>query len=458
VRGSIALIRLGERARRPRTIVAALLLIVALAARVAWDERVPYRPINDAGSYLKLASQIAATGAYSTSRTQPAAGGTRGPSAYFPPGYPYFLAAVDLVDGRRGRVAPVHPDRLVQAALGAVTVGLIGLVALEVFGATVALIAVAIGAVYPVMIELAGTLTAENVLVPLVLAAVWCALRARRSQRRQYAWVALAGVLTGLAALTHVNGVVLLAPLGLAVWTGRPRWGKRAVLAPALLIGATALTIAPWTIRNAVVLHHFIPVSDETGITLVGTYNAASANDPHLPYKWRLFYGIPAEAATVRQLRHLSEVGLGSRLLGHALHYIRDHPFSPIEAAYHNTRRLLELEGSHAWRQSAIGMGIRPGDAQVGVICFWILAAIALAGAFTVAARRAPRWLWATPILLAVSVVWVNVETPRFRAPVDPFLIMLAALAITSAATRVRHRNAAEHQSREPEPVPAAQA
>ena len=56
------------------------------------------------------------------------------------------------------------------------------------------------------------------------------------------------------------------------------------------------LTILPWTIRNAVVMHHFIPVSDETGITIVGTYNVASAANSQLQYKWRIFYGIPGES------------------------------------------------------------------------------------------------------------------------------------------------------------------
>ncbi len=64
----------------------------------------------------------------------------------------------------------------------------------------------------------------------------------------------------------------------------------------------------------------------------------------------------------------------------------------------------------------------------MAVVGFWLVALLALVGAFTGLARRAPRWLWLTPLLLYLSVVFVNAETPRFRAPIDPFLIMLAAL------------------------------
>ena len=42
------------------------------------------------------------------------------------------------------------------------------------------------------------------------------------------------------------------------------------------------------------------------------------------------------------------------------------------------------------------------------------------------------------PLLLALSVVIVNVETPRFREPVDPFLILLAAAGLATLTARLR--------------------
>jgi hypothetical protein len=38
-----------------------------------------------------------------------------------------------------------------------------------------------------------------------------------------------------------------------------------------------ALTIMPWTIRNANAQHAFVPVTTELGATLSGTYNDYSA-------------------------------------------------------------------------------------------------------------------------------------------------------------------------------------
>jgi 4-amino-4-deoxy-L-arabinose transferase-like glycosyltransferase len=417
---------------------AAALLIIALAVRIAEVQSTSYRPINDAGTYLTLASSVAHTGGYWNSTVRGGAGGTRGPTAYFPPAFPYFLAGVDLLDGHASKRGPaIHPARLSQAVIGTIAVGLIGLVALEAFGATVALIALAIAAVYPVLIELSGTLVAENLLTVFILLAVWAALRARRG-RRSFAWTAAAGLFAGLAVLTHQNAAVIVVPLVIAVWTGRPRWTLRALEPPIMLLAVTVITVSPWTIRNSEELHRVIPVSDEIGITLAGTYNSVSAADTQIPYKWHLYYSFPEDRGLVRNRHRLTETELSDRLTTQAFNYIDAHPVSPLAAAYHNSLRLLELEGSFAWHASAAAVNLPTSTAQVGVISFWILCLIAIAGAFTRIARRAPRWLWAVPLLIAISVVLVNAETPRFREPIDPFLILLAACAIATVVDRLR--------------------
>jgi 4-amino-4-deoxy-L-arabinose transferase-like glycosyltransferase len=285
-----------------------------------------------------------------------------------------------------------------------------------------------------VLVELSGTLVAENLLTALVLAATWAGLRAGRSEH-PYRWIVAAGVLSGLATLTHENAIVLVLPLAVAAWKARPR-----LAAPAVLVTVTLLTIAPWTVRNAVLLHRFVPVADETGITLVGTYNAASAAYQPVPYKWRLYYGIPGEHSLVKESGKLTEPELSARLQSQALHYIAHHPLSPLEVTYHNTLRLLELEGTFAWHASAAAIDLPLQTARVGVVSFWLLCLLALAGAFTPLARVAPRWLWFVPLLLWLSVAAVNAETPRFREPVDALLIPVAACALATAVTAVSRR------------------
>jgi 4-amino-4-deoxy-L-arabinose transferase-like glycosyltransferase len=443
-------------------LLVAALLITALVVRIGYVEHTPFKAINDAGTYNRLASMIATTGDYHTgSAPGSGAGGSRGPTAYFPPGFPYFLAAVDILTGHQaGHKPAIQPERIAQAVAGTVTVGLIGLVALEAFGAGAALASMALAAFYPVLIELSGTLVAENLLVVFELAAVWTALRIKHA-RRPYAWIAATGVLTGLATLTHQNAILLLIPLALAAWSvaqrkpDRTRPRVRALAAPTiLLILTTCATIAPWTIRNAIELHHFVPVSDESGITLVGTYNPASAAFAPVPYKWRYILKIPQDRTLVRTAGRYDEVALGDKFQSQALHYIDEHPLAPLQVAYHNTLRMFELEGPYAWHASALAIGLPVAVARTGVAAFWLLCGLALLGAFTRMARRAPRWLWLVPLLLALSVVFVNVETPRFREPIDPFLILLAGCAVATAVQRLPLRRAPVRRGRRASQLP----
>ncbi len=336
----------------------------------------------------------------------------------------------------------VHGARIANALLGTVTVALVGLLALEGLGPLAALIALALAAVYPVFIGLSGTIVAENLTTPLVLASIWAALVAARSSR-PYWWTAAAGLLAGFATLSHVNAIVLVVPLILILWRVRPapavsRW--RSLLSPGIAVGCLLLALTPWLVRDAVVMHRFVFVTDETGITLVGTYNSASAAYGPVPYKWRLYTGIPAEAALAGRAATLSETALSDRLLSHARHYITSHPSAPFEVTFDNSRRLLELEGSYAWHASAEAISLPRGMARLGVFSFWLLCMLALAGALTRAGRAAWRWLWVTPVLLWLSVALVNAETPRFREPVDPFLVVLAACALAAGVRRLQAR------------------
>ena len=305
-----------------RAVLVGVILTLALLVRLEHNSSTPYTAVNDAGTYNRLGSMVAEHGDYATGDA-PGDGvvGSRGPTAYFPPGFPYVLAVADLLDGHQsGGKAAIAGERAEMAILGTVSVGLIGLVALEAFGGVIALVAMVMAAVYPVFIALSGTLVAENLLVPLELLAAWAGLRARRSSR-PLGWLAGAGALTGLATLTHQNAVVLLLPLAFAAVAAvraqrqgpRPDWEtrrRRGAMAGAVLLMAacTALVIAPWTIRNASELHAFVPVSTETGVTLVGTYNAESAGFAPVPYKWRFVIKLPEDRALLKHVGRLDEV------------------------------------------------------------------------------------------------------------------------------------------------------
>jgi 4-amino-4-deoxy-L-arabinose transferase-like glycosyltransferase len=127
--------------------------------------------------------------------------------------------------------------RVVTALLGALAVGLLGLLALELFPPVVGVIAAALAAVATPLAVGDLSLESEPLFIPLALAALLAAARLWRG--RELRWALVAGLLAGLATLTRANGAVLLAPVALAAWPGR-RW-----LALAALVCAFAVAIVP---------------------------------------------------------------------------------------------------------------------------------------------------------------------------------------------------------------------
>jgi hypothetical protein len=107
-----------------------------------------------------------------------------------------------------------------------------------------------------------------------------------------------------------------------------------------------------------------------------------------------------------------------------------------LKVAFWTTRRLFNLAGTGFERWEATYEAYPPEFAVISMYAFWALALVAVAGAFTRAARQAPWAFWCCPLLLVLSTVFV-IGATRYRVPADPFFVMLAALALlTLTATR----------------------
>jgi 4-amino-4-deoxy-L-arabinose transferase-like glycosyltransferase len=412
------------------------LVVVALVLRLFYVDATPaYVLRHDARDYELHAQSLAVGDGYS----RHVAYGR--PTAFRPPGYPYFLAGVYRVAGVERAEQPrrIHVARVAQAFVGAAIVALIGILALLVWGPRTGLIATALAAVYVPLILIGGAVMSEPLFDVAMLAATIAAVLHRRSPHR-YRYAVLTGVLTGLAILTRANAIILLVPLAFAVWDGRPRRAWRSLGPPAALVAAALVTLVPWTIRNAEQLHAFVPVSTQLGSSLAGTYNDTARTDPVNPGAWRSIKHVPEYASLWRRVRTTPEATLERRLRHTALDYAADHPLYVAEVGYYNTLRMLDLDGRERWRATAATVTVEHDWADAGARCFWAFAVLAVAGALTGRARRAPAWLWAMPALLFLSVVFLAVETPRYRTPLDPFVILLAAVALAAASDAIGRR------------------
>jgi hypothetical protein len=183
----------------------------------------------------------------------------------------------------------------------------------------------------------------------------------------------------------------------------------------------------------------FVPVSTETGGTLLGTYNPSAAwHDPGCPACWILLSRTPAELGLAHRLLALPEVARDSRSRALAERFAIDHPGYVLQVARENSLRLLELGGERRIRVTARSIDVPPGAAEVGAWELWLVLGLIAAGVAAGALRFVPVALLALMAFLWLTTVVVVSDTPRFRATIDPFLLMLAALGASTLVSRAR--------------------
>lgn len=398
-----------------------------------------YSPQQDAWDYNRHALSIAGGDGFPDSYYV----ADDGPSALRAPAYPFFLAGVYVVSGDS-----VTLGRLVNAALGALAVLLLYLIARRIWGRRIALFAAAVAAIFPPLVLLSKELLSEPLFIALTLGVVLAVLEYRGT--RETRWAVLAGVLAGLAALTRNPGPALAIPLLVGLWTGRPRRSWPAARVPMLALACMALTVFPWTVRNAVEFGRFVPVTSGTGFAMAGTYNQISFEDDVHPGSWRTPRIVP-EYTPYFAGRGIDEATLDATLRGEATSFARRHPGYVAEVSVWNLLRMFEVArgsvigfygeevttrgiGSDTPLGERIGLGIAVVLAVLGL---WVIWRSRRPGTSERSLPWGPLFLWLVPILLFAVSIPIN-GLPRQRTPIDPFLLILAGIGIASLVERFR--------------------
>lgn len=412
------------RARGPILAIVALALLVRVAVVVADSG---YLPQQDAWDYDRHARSIAAGDGFPDSYYVV----DRGPSALRAPGYPYFLGGLYAVSSDS-----VAVGRLANAALGALAVLLLYLIAKRIWGRRIGLMAAALMAVFPPLVMLSRELLSEPLFIVLELGMVLCVLEFRRL--RELRWAALGGLLFGLAALTRNPGPALAIPLIVGLWILRPRLSWRAAAVPALALLCAVLAVAPWTVRNAVEFGRFIPVTSGTGFAMAGTYNQASLDEDDHPGSWRTPRVAP-EYTPLFATAGIDEGTLDATLRSRASAFALDHPLYVAEVTGWNLLRLFEVVGGSVVDPFTGPVEVRgvgsadPWSERLGLglaVLLAVVGAVAIARSRHLGIRRIPAgplFLWLVPILLILAAAPIN-GLPRQRTPVDPFILILAAI------------------------------
>lgn len=331
------------------------------------------------------------------------------PSAAHPPLWMMVLAPLAKLGA-----LDLDAARLAGAVVGAAGVAATGAVAARMAGDRAGLLAAGLAAVYPAWV-IGDTSGMSEVLYGFLVAAAVLALLGVRDRPR-LALALGAGVVVGLAGLARTEGL-LLVPF--AVWP--VLWRRWALLAAATL--AVALTIAPWTVRNAVELHRLVPVSTNTETVVAGA-NCEEAWHGRETGGWSP--GCLVRASGALDLADYDEGVLAARWRRAGFDYARDHAGRASVVAAVRVLRTWRL-----WqplREGELSEGENRGAAKVAALVFLLLLLPAgLLGARRAPLRRDHRLLLvalAAMVTLTSAVGW---GAPRFLRPAELALIVGAA-------------------------------
>jgi len=177
---------------------------------------------------------------------------------FYPPLYPYFIAVPFAL------FHSLEAVKWAQVAVGALLVPAVGRAGVLAFGPRTGLVAAGITALYPELIWFAAHFWSETLFMVLL----WWALERliASDARGSTGAAAVAGLLWGLAILTRET-ILYLTPLAAAWLAWSPRRGAARKRAASFLLCAV-LTVAPWTLRNWIAFHAFVPVSTAGGLNV----------------------------------------------------------------------------------------------------------------------------------------------------------------------------------------------
>ena len=322
------------------------------------------------------------------------------------------------------------PMRWASALAGLAVVGLTALLAREVAGDAAGLIAGGLAAVYPFLWVNDGLIMSESFTGVFVVGTLLASYLAMREPARWWRWV-LAGLLGGLAALGRAE-LVLLVPFiagGVVVTRRAGGWRVRAIAAGAMAV-SLLVVLTPWFVYNRSRFDRPVLLSTNDGLAAVASncapmYSGSAigltdlSGPPCLPVPPRGDQSVVAAAYRKQAITYMREHS--GRLPVVVLARIgRDWSvFRPADML-----RINEGEGRPSW-VTALGM-----------VMYYPLLIGAVIGAVLLWRRRV--WLWpllVPGIVVTVGTVFAYGQT-RFRAPAEPCLVVLAAVALAAVRRR----------------------
>jgi 4-amino-4-deoxy-L-arabinose transferase-like glycosyltransferase len=416
---------------------AALLFGVALLLRVLylWLATGPgTQPYSDAVDYDSLAWNLATGHGF----THLGADGYQ-PTAFRPPVVPWLTSLLYRAVGHQYFAALV-----LQCVIGATVPLLLGRLAGSLFGGSVERWAGWLAAVNPVLVFFSGYLLTETTFTAVLLLALLATVEWVKTPRPGRALGV--GLLWGLAALTRPTALAL--PALVAVWAWVPlglslaaRDRMRQIV---LLVFGLALVVGPWTIRNAIALRAFVPVTTGGGRAFLDSNNELVWNDPARRGGAISTYQIEPYASEFRGSSEVEADRIASRRGWEFLDaHIAEWPAMAVAKLARFWRITSEAGGTGTWQRSGspLAMVLRILDP----LAVWSIVTLPFGlWGLTRIVRGSRRWYqFLVPLVivyftLLAIVYWGSLRT---RMPIEPLLVLLVAVGWDDVQRRFRARS-----------------
>src|SRR5580658_10388245 len=409
--------------RRALTIATNLPLIigVSFAIRAAFAiSQVRHMPANLVGlvPFLNEAGNIAFSLAKGHGFSSPYWQDT-GPTAWLTPVYPALVAAIFKIFG-------IHtPHSFFAIVLLNIFFSTATCVPLYYVGKRVGGLGVASGAawlwaIFPNAIMIPYQWVWDTSLAALLLATIlWATLELADTQSVR-AWYGY-GLLWGLALMTNPS-LGSLFPLLLG-WAAYRAWQKRQLhrRRPLLACAIAVLCCAPWTVRNYLAFHRFIPLRSNLPFELW------LGNNEQFDEQSQVVPPADPERAEIRGYIHMGETAFMQDKWQKAASFMRAHP--RLEITLFARRFVATWTGVEKPIES-----FRDTDSplvRVVIISNTLAALYALCGIVVLArSRNAYAFpLAAVPIVYPL-IYYVTHTSLRYRNPIDPVLLLLVAIAV----------------------------
>ena len=359
-------------------------------------------------------------------------------SADFPPLFIFALAIPSAVGLKSFLVA-----RVWCCVLGAAAIGVCGYTGREIGGPRVGLIAAFLLAVYP-NIWMTDELALSEALAPLLVATLL--LFAYRFWKdpgvKRGIWL---GVVLGLAMLgrDELTVLVLFLVVPLVLLARALSWKRRvAVLGIALL--ATALVVAPWVGYNLSRFQKPVFISTGLGVTLASADCAATYSGQDEGY-WSMPCALAySDNAWFKAHPKADDSAQGDEFEHLALVYVRSHENRLVPVTLAKIGRTFGF--FHPLEQIQIDAYVetRPyAWAAVGLVMYYALLPLAIAGTVILRRRRVPSFpLWAIGLNVVIASALTFGQT-RYRTSFEVSLVLLAAVALDAFWSLLRQREPA---------------